>query len=66
MAHNHQTKCSICGADLYVQELPVGEPIGSREKESAQCPVCGNVVYKGYIGGVWIVTVMEQSEKQEK
>lgn len=61
MAHNHATVCSGCGASLYIQEVIVGNPIGNREKEDAECPICGTVVYQAFIGGVWEVKVMSDT-----
>lgn len=40
MGHNHETKCSKCGARLYIHEDPLlGASIGCKTYEEVECRI---------------------------
>ena len=47
-------RCEKCGTIVGVVERPMGVP-GGKEREEANCPICGNEVYSGMTDG-WIDT----------
>lgn len=63
MGHNHETKCSKCGARLYIHEAPLlGASIGCKTYEEVECPNCGNVVYSAFSKGYFIVRNIDKTE----
>lgn len=66
MGHNHEIKCSKCGATLYIhEELLLGAPIGCKFHDEVYCPICSNPVYSAFTAGHYIVTVIEQTKEEQ-
>ena len=52
MAHSHTKKCPTCGAEIYIQIVPMGVP-GGKETEEANCPICNTFLYTEMIDGLF-------------
>lgn len=54
MANNFTKKCPNCGTIVGFIERPMGVP-GGKDRENADCPICGKVFYSGMTDG-WFDT----------
>lgn len=54
MANNFTKKCPNCGTIVGIIERPMGVP-GGKDRENADCPICGKVLYSGMTDG-WFDT----------
>lgn len=64
MARNFEVKCPSCGTLVAVIERPMGVP-GGKEREEANCPVCGEIVYTGITDGWFNTDVVSIEETVE-
>lgn len=64
MARNFGIKCEKCGANVHIQEFPMGVP-GGKDKETVYCPKCPNIIYEAMTDG-WIVATLIDNTPIEK
>ena len=59
MARSFDIECPECGARLHVREDLMGcAAIGCKDRETAECPECGHVVYSAMTAGRFVVTTL--------
>lgn len=62
MAHSHTKKCPTCGAEIYIQIVPMEVP-GEKETEEANCPICNTLLYTAMIDGWFEKSVVSPPTK---
>lgn len=63
MSNYFETKCTVCGTLVGVSESKQYMPY--RTEETAECPVCGNTVYRHNSRGDFESTVVSLAETIE-
>lgn len=65
MARNLSKKCPCCGTLVKVVEHTIGVP-GGREREKADCPICGEVLFSSMTDGWFETSVISMDETIEQ
>lgn len=64
MSWNFSKKCPYCGTIVGVVEQPMGVP-GGKEREEANCPVCGEAVFSAMTDGWFNTSIISMDETIE-
>lgn len=64
MSWNFSTKCPVCDTIVGVVEQPMGVP-GGKEREEANCPICGEVVFSAMTDGWFNTSIVSMDETIE-